>query len=87
MVPIGNDPILVAHYEDLRLLTGHKGVHACASGSKGEIIKDYFRNYQLWNTSERDSAAGPSPKIINIINQHDEADWSVPLVDTGLAKR
>jgi glucose-1-phosphate cytidylyltransferase len=79
MVPIGNRPILwhimkiYAHY-------GHKEFILCL-GYKGEIIKDYFRNYQ-WNTSDVTLRLGRSPQI-TYLSQHDEEDWTVTLLDTG----
>jgi glucose-1-phosphate cytidylyltransferase len=79
MVPIGDRPILwhimkiYAHY-------GHKDFILCL-GYKGEVIKDYFRNYQ-WNTSDVTLRLGARPQI-KYHSQHDEEDWSVTLVDTG----
>ncbi|MCE9519513.1 MAG: NTP transferase domain-containing protein [Verrucomicrobia bacterium] len=49
MVPVGNRPILwhiMKHYASY----GHKEFILCL-GYKGEVIKDYFRNYH-WNTSD-----------------------------------
>jgi len=79
MVPIGEQPILwhimkiYAHY-------GYKEFILCL-GYKGEIIKDYFRNYQ-WNTSAVTLRLGPRPQI-KYHGQHTEEDWLVTLVDTG----
>jgi len=81
MVPIGERPILwhimkiYAHY-------GHKDFILCL-GYKGEVIKDFFRNYQ-WNISDVTLRLGARPQI-KYHNQHDEEDWSVTLVDTGQA--
>ncbi len=81
MVPVGDRPILwhimkiYAHY-------GHKDFVLCL-GYKGEIIKEYFRNYH-WNTSDVTLRLGAKPQI-KYHNQHDEEDWSVTLVDTGQA--
>src|SRR5688572_2897835 len=81
MVPIGGRPILwhimksYAHY-------GHKEFILCL-GYKGEIIKDYFRNYH-WNTSNVTLKLGAKPQI-KYHNQHDEEDWTVTLIDTGQA--
>jgi glucose-1-phosphate cytidylyltransferase len=80
MVPIGERPILwhimktYAHY-------GHKDFVLCL-GYKGEIIKDYFRNYH-WNTSDVTLRLGRQPKI-TYHSTHAEEDWTVTLVDTGL---
>jgi len=81
MVPVGERPILwhimkvYAHY-------GHKEFILCL-GYKGEVIKEYFRNYH-WNTSDMTLRLGAHPEI-QYHNQHDEEEWLVTLVDTGLA--
>lgn len=81
MVPIGEQPILwhimkiYAHY-------GHKDFVLCL-GYKGEVIKEYFRNYH-WNTSDVTLRLGARAQI-KYLNQHSEEDWSVTLVDTGQA--
>lgn len=80
MVPIGGRPILwhimktYAHY-------GHREFVLCL-GYKGEVIKDYFRNYQ-WNTSDVTLKLGQNPEI-RYHSSHDEEDWTVTLLDTGL---
>jgi glucose-1-phosphate cytidylyltransferase len=79
MVPIGNRPILwhimktYAHY-------GHKEFILCL-GYKGEMIKDYFRNY-LWNTCDTTLLLGRTPAA-QFHTRHTEEDWSVTLADTG----
>jgi glucose-1-phosphate cytidylyltransferase len=79
MVPIGGKPILwhimksYAHY-------GHKEFILCL-GYKGEMIKDYFRNY-LWNTCDITLLLGQQ-SAVQFHNRHDEEDWSVTLADTG----
>jgi len=79
MVPIGKRPILwhimktYAHY-------GHKDFILCL-GYKGEIIKNYFRNY-LWNTCDCTLTLGERANV-KFHNSHDEEDWSVTLADTG----
>jgi glucose-1-phosphate cytidylyltransferase len=79
MVEIGERPVLwhlMRYYESF----GHTHF-VLALGYKGEIIKDYFRNYQ-WNTSDVTLRLGRSPKI-SYLSQHDEEDWTVTLLDTG----
>jgi glucose-1-phosphate cytidylyltransferase len=49
MVPIGSRPILW-HIMRRYALYGHKEFVLCL-GYKGDIIKDYFRNYR-WNSSD-----------------------------------
>jgi len=79
MVPIGNRPILwhimktYAHY-------GHKEFILCL-GYKGDMIKDYFRNY-LWHTCDTTLSLGQHPAI-QFHNRHNEEDWSVTLAETG----
>jgi len=60
---------------------GHKEFILCL-GYKGEVIKEYFRNYH-WNTSDVTLRLGRNPQIV-YHNQHDEEDWTVTLLDTGL---
>ncbi|SPE50608.1 Glucose-1-phosphate cytidylyltransferase [Verrucomicrobia bacterium] len=81
MVPIGERPILW-HIMKIYAHFGHKEFVLCL-GYKGEVIKDYFRNYQ-WNTSDVTLKLGARPQI-KYHSQHAEEDWSVTLVDTGLA--
>src|SRR5213596_2805100 len=81
MVQIGTRPILW-HIMKTYAHFGHKDFILCL-GYKGEIIKEYFRNYH-WNTSDVTLRLGAKPQI-KYHNQHDEEDWSVTLVDTGQA--
>ena len=79
MVPVGNRPIvwhIMKHYA----AHGHKDFILCL-GYKGEVIKDYFRNYH-WNTSDVTMKLGAKPETI-YHNSHDEEDWTVTMVDTG----
>jgi glucose-1-phosphate cytidylyltransferase len=79
MLPIGNRPILwhimkiYAHY-------GFKEFILCL-GYKGDIIKDYFRNY-MWNTCDMTIQLGHNPGTV-FHNGHGEEDWSVTLAETG----
>ena len=81
MVPVGPRPMLwhimkfYAHY-------GFKEFILCL-GYKGDVIKDYFRNYQ-WFNNDVTLRLGPSPEI-TYHNQHEEEDWQVTLIDTGQA--
>jgi glucose-1-phosphate cytidylyltransferase len=81
MVPVGERPILW-HIMKIYAHFGHKDFILCL-GYKGEVIKDYFRNYH-WNTSDVTLRLGAKPQI-KYHNQHDEEDWTVTLVDTGQA--
>src|SRR5205809_788125 len=71
MVPVGERPILW-HIMKLYAHFGHKDFLLCL-GYKGEVIKDYFRNYQ-WNTSDVTLKLGAKPQI-KYHNQHPEEDW------------
>jgi glucose-1-phosphate cytidylyltransferase len=80
MVPVGERPILW-HIMKIYASFGHKDFVLCL-GYKGDVIKEYFRNYH-WNTSDVTLKLGPKPQI-KYHNQHDEEDWTVTLIDTGL---
>ena len=79
MVPVGGRPILW-HIMKNYAAQGHKEFILCL-GYKGEVIRDFFRNYQ-WNTSDVTLKLGSSPEI-KYHNQHDEKDWIVTLLETG----
>src|SRR5262245_66561006 len=79
MVPVGERPILW-HIMKLYAQFGHKEFILCL-GYKGDVIKDYFRNYH-WNTSDVTLRLGARPQI-QYLNEHDEQDWTVTLLDTG----
>ncbi len=79
MVPIGGRPILW-HIMKLYASQGHKDFILCL-GYKGEVIRDYFRNY-LWNTSDVTLKLGRNPQI-RYHSNHDEEDWTVTLLETG----
>src|SRR5262245_49678461 len=80
MVPIGGRPILW-HVMKLYAAAGHTDFILCL-GYKGEVIKDYFRNY-LWNTSDVTLRLGQNPQI-TYHNTPAEEHWTVTLVETGL---
>ena len=79
MVPVGGRPILW-HIMKLYARHGHRDFVLCL-GYKGEVIKDYFRNY-LWNTSDVTLTLGRNPQI-RYHNTHEEEDWTVTLLETG----
>lgn len=79
MVPVGGRPILW-HIMKSYAAHGHKDFILCL-GYKGEVIKDYFRNYN-WNTSDITLKLGRNPEI-RYHSKHDEEDWTVTLLDTG----
>src|ERR1035438_3995663 len=79
MLPIGNRPILW-HIMKTYAAQGHKDFILCL-GYKGDMIKDYFRNY-TWNVSNITIELGRHSRIA-FHNSHDEEDWRVTLADTG----
>ena len=79
MVPIGGRPILW-HIMKSYAAHGHKEFILCL-GYKGEVIKDFFRNY-MWMTSDVSLRLGEAQEI-QFHTQHEEADWKVTLADTG----
>lgn len=79
MVPVGGQPILW-HIMKGYARHGFNEFVLCL-GYKGEVIKDYFRNY-LWNRSDVTLKLGQSPEI-TWHNSHAEEDWTVTLLETG----
>jgi glucose-1-phosphate cytidylyltransferase len=81
MIEIGGKPILwhimktYAHY-------GFRNFVLCL-GYKGEIIKDYFYNYEIIN-HDFTVELGKS-KNVEIHGDQSEQDWRVTLADTGVA--
>lgn len=79
MVEIGSKPILwhimkiYAHY-------GFKEFILCL-GYKGEMIKEYFYNYEVLNNDFTIELG--DKKNIEICDNHTEKGWRVTLVDTG----
>ncbi len=80
MVPLGYRPILwnvmkyYAHF-------GHKDFILCL-GYKGDMIKDYFVNYDEYISNDFVYTKGG--KDINLLNS-DIDDWKITFVDTGMA--
>ena len=80
MVPIGERPILW-HIMQSYAAAGHRDFVLCL-GYKGEVIKDYFLNYQA-RTSDFTITLGEH-RSIEYHSAHAESGWRVTLVDTGL---
>ena len=79
MVPIGTQPILW-HIMKIYASQGHKDFILCL-GYKGEMIKNFFRNYH-WMMSDVTLKLGQKPNV-RFNGRHDEEDWTVTLADTG----
>jgi len=79
MVPIGGKPIL---WHIMKIYASH-GVteFILCLGYKGEMIKDFFRNY-LWATSDVTVELGRENPVM-FHNELDETGWKITLADTG----
>ncbi|MBU4375280.1 glucose-1-phosphate cytidylyltransferase [Patescibacteria group bacterium] len=79
MVYVGNKPILwhimkiYAHY-------GFKDF-VLALGYKGDMIKEYFQNYELMNNDVMLELGRPENRVV--YQNHGEVGWKVTLADTG----
>lgn len=80
MVPIGEHPILW-HIMRGYAGAGHRDFVLCL-GYKGEVIKDYFLNYQA-RTADFTITLGER-RSIQYHGDHAESGWRVTLADTGL---
>jgi glucose-1-phosphate cytidylyltransferase len=80
LVAIGGKPILW-HIMKTYSAYGFHDFVLCL-GYKGEMIKDYFINYDLRNTDFTIHLG--TKQIVKNHVAHDEARWRVSLVDTGL---
>lgn len=81
LVKIGEQPILwhiMKHYAQF----GFKDF-ILALGYKGEMIREYFINYQLF-THDFTISLGKERKLQILDSEKDHDDWNVTLVDTGL---
>jgi len=79
MVNIGNRPTLW-HIMKIYSFYGFKDFILCL-GYKGEMIKEYFYNYQVLS-SDFTVELGNN-KNIEMHGEHDEKDWRITLADTG----
>jgi glucose-1-phosphate cytidylyltransferase len=80
MVPIGNYPILW-HIMKYYAHWGHREFVLCL-GYKGDVIKDFFLNYES-RTRDFTITLGHNSSI-TYNSGHAESDWSVTLAETGL---
>ena len=79
MVHIGNKPILW-HVMKIYSYYGFNDFILCL-GYKGEMIKEYFYNYEVLNNDFTIKLG--SEKNIKIHGNHSEIDWNITLADTG----
>jgi len=80
MIPIGRFPILW-HIMKYYASFGHRDFVLCL-GYKSNVIKDFFLNYEA-HTRDFTIELGRKDKLI-FHAEHEESDWKVTLVDTGL---
>jgi glucose-1-phosphate cytidylyltransferase len=78
MVPIGGRPILW-HIMRIYAAHGHTEFILCL-GYKGEVIKDWFRNFQ-WMVSDVTLRLGDP--TVRFATDFEEKGWQVTLADTG----
>jgi len=79
MVNIGSFPILwhiMKYYSQFGCQN-----FVLALGYKGEMIKNYFCNYELMNNDVTIQLG--QPEKITIHQSHDESGWKITLIDTG----
>jgi len=79
MVLIGNKPI-IWHIMKIYSYYGFNDF-IISLGYKGDVIKNFFYNY---NTICSDFLIDMSNDSIKLLNSHNEYDWKVVLIDTGL---
>lgn len=79
MVEIGGRPVLW-HIMKLFAYYGFNEFVLCI-GYRGQIIKDWFLNYEAWNSDFTVTLGHPGK--IEVHNAHGEAGWRVTICDTG----
>ena len=79
MLKIGNKPI-IWHIMKSYSVFGYKDF-ILSLGYKAEIIKEYFYNYDAYSI---DYTIKLGSKEITSFSNHDEVDWNVSLIDTGV---
>lgn len=79
MIYIGNRPVLW----HIMKIYSHYGFNdfIIALGVKGHVIKEYFYNFESVNN---DFTINMDSGTISYHNKHNESNWTVTLVDTGL---
>jgi glucose-1-phosphate cytidylyltransferase len=80
MIPIGNHPILW-HIMKYYATYGHDRFVLCL-GYKGQVIKDFFMNYEAHTRDLTVSLGGANG--VEYHSKHEETNWRVTLAETGL---
>src|SRR5271155_366948 len=78
MVEIGGRP-LIWHIMKIFAAHGHADFIICL-GYKGDVIRDYFLNYEIHN---RDFTLTLGGRNVEILNDHAELGWQITLAETG----
>jgi glucose-1-phosphate cytidylyltransferase len=78
MVEVGGKPLLW-HIMNIFAAHGHRDF-LIAAGYKGEVIKEYFRNYFFHNSDLVVDLASGKSTVVN----SDSPNWKVGIYDTGL---
>ena len=81
MIEIGGKPLLW-HIMKIYAYYGFREF-VVALGYKGEVIKDYFRNYHYRDRSISVNLANGNIDVHDVHNEEDGEDWIVHLLDTG----
>lgn len=79
MVKIGGKPI-IWHIMKIYAYYGYKNF-ILSLGYKSEVIKEYFYNYNVYSN---DYTINLGSKEIKHHQKHNEIDWNVTMIDTGL---
>jgi glucose-1-phosphate cytidylyltransferase len=79
MVRIGDKPI-IWHIMKIYSHYNHKDF-ILSLGYKQEVVKEYFHNYHV---HANDFKIHLGSKKVDTLNGHDEEDWRISLIDTGL---
>ena len=79
MVEVGGRPILWHIMKNL----AHFGVtdFIVATGYKSQMIKEYFLNYEAWNSDFTVELGSKNTLIFH--EEHEESNWSVTIAFTG----
>lgn len=80
MIPIGRYPILW-HIMKTYAVHGHQDFILCL-GYKGQVIKDFFLNYEAMTTDFTITLGDRSG--VDFHTEHGEVNWRVTLAETGL---
>jgi len=80
MVPIGNKPIL---WQIMKIYSYYGFNDFIISlGYKAQVIKNYFYQYEIINN---DFSIDIGSGKVQYVNKHDENEWKVALINTGLS--